>query len=211
MLRWLCFLFSRVLLVQEKLRVFYVWQGHFWVLHSKMPCLNWTHLMTGIKTLMLLENLGIIFTYLLICFAELFKSVLYYEREGYSPICWFVLQNFLNLSYIMKEKGNKEEMGYILKRISEKTERKSWYFQKIKEKNHVTHIFNCTLLWFIKSLQITLIVRPEPCQPQRVVQTCQSTSNVCCKGLLCEGYKANILFRFSVPSALCVDVYVSNL
>ena len=188
-LRWLCFLFSRVLLVQEKLRVFYVWQGHFWVLHSKMPCLNWTHLMTGIKTMMLLENLGIIFTYLLICFAELFKSVLYYEREGY----------------------NKEEMGYILKRISEKTERKSWYFQKIKEKNHVTHIFNCTLLWFIKSLQITLIVRPEPCQPQRVMQTCQSTSNVCCKGLPCESYKANILFRFSVPSALCVDVYVSNL
>lgn len=82
MLRWLSFLFSRVLLVQEKLQVFYVWQGHFWVLHSKMLCLNWTHLMTGIKTMMLLENLGIICTYFLICFAELFKSVFYSEREG---------------------------------------------------------------------------------------------------------------------------------
>ena len=29
--------------------------------------------------------------------------------------------------------------------------------------------------------------------------------------MLCEGYKANILFRFSIPSALCVHVYVSNL
>ena len=41
----------------------------------------------------------------------------------------------------MKEKCNKEEMGYVLKRISGKTKGKSWNFQKIREKNHVSVIF----------------------------------------------------------------------
>ena len=41
----------------------------------------------------------------------------------------------------MKEKGIKEEMGYVLMKISGKTKGKSWNFQKIKEKNHVSVIF----------------------------------------------------------------------
>ena len=35
--------------------------------------------------------------------------------------------------------------------------------KKMGKKSCVSHILNCTLLWFINSLQIILIVRPEPC------------------------------------------------